>query len=124
MQAEDVDAVLRGGGDEPARKVGVDGSRADEEAPPQREPERRPHTRLQRADPLPGALEPPFDRGVEAPAAGDLEVGEARAVENPREPQLLRRRHDARERLLPEQADRRIGQGRHRAGPYRAFGDH
>ena len=113
VQAEDVDAVLGGGRDEPAREVGVDRARADEEAAAEREPERRLRARLQRADPLPRALEAALDRRVEAAAARDLEVREAGAVEDPGELELGGHRHGARERLLPEQADGRVGEGRH-----------
>ena len=121
VQAEDVDAVLRGRRDEPAREVGVDRARADEKAAAQREPERRLDARLQRADPLPGALEAALDGRVEAAAARDLEIREARAVEDLGELELGRHRHDARERLLSEQAEGRVGESRHSPGPYRAF---
>ena len=113
VEPEDVDAALGGRGDEAPDEVGVDGPRADEEAAAQGEPERRARARLQRADPLPRALEPAPHRRVEAAAAGDLEVCEAGGVENLRDPQLLRRRHPACEGLLAEEPDRRVDQGRH-----------
>ena len=117
VEPEDVDAVLGGGGDEAAREVGVDGPRADEEAAAQREPERRLDARLERADPLPRALDAALDRRVEAAAARDLEVREAGAVEDLREPQLLGGGNPPRERLLPEQADGRVGERRHAREP-------
>ena len=46
-------------------------------------------------------------------AARDLEVGEAGAVEDLGEAQLLRGRHHARERLLAEQAEGRVDERRH-----------
>ena len=46
--------------------------------------------------------------GVEDAAARDLEVGEARAVEDLRDPQHLAGRQLARERVLREQADGRV----------------
>jgi len=113
VQAEDVDPVLRRGRDEAPREIGVDRTRADEESASQREAQRRLHARLERADPLPRALDPALDGGVEAPAPGDLEVREAGAVEDLREPQLLRSRHSARQRLLSEQANRRVRERRH-----------
>jgi hypothetical protein len=108
VEAEDVDPVLRRRCDEAAREVGVDGTRADEEAATQREPERRLDARLQRADPLPRALDATLDGRVEAPAARDLEVRKAGLVEDLGEPELLRRRHPSRKRLLAEQANSRI----------------
>ncbi len=57
---------------------------------------------LKRADPLPRALDAALDRAVEAAAAGDLEVGEAGAVEDLGHAQLLGGRHRACERLLSE----------------------
>ena len=60
-----------------------------------------------------GLSTPRLTAAVEAAAAGDLEIREAGAVEDLREPELLGGRHLARERLLPEQADGRVGEGRH-----------
>ena len=113
MEPEDVDAVLGRRRDEAAGEVGVHGTRADEEAAAQREPERRLDARLERADPLPWALDAALDSRVEAAAARDLEVRETGLVEGLREPELLGRGNPAGERLLPEQADRRVGEGRH-----------
>ena len=109
VEPEDVDAVLGCGGDEAAGEVGVDGPRADEEAAAQREPERRLDARLERADPLPRALDAALDGRVEAAAARDLEVREAGLVEDLGEPKLLGGGNPPRERLLPEQANRRVG---------------
>ncbi len=109
VEPEDVDAVRGGRSDEAAGEVGVDRTRADEEAAAQREPERRLDARLEGADPLPRALDAALDRRVEAAAARDLEVREAGLVQDLREPQLLGRRDPPRERLLPEQANRRVG---------------
>ena len=100
-------------------EVGVDRARADEEAAAQRQPERRLDARLERADPLPRALDAALDRGVEAAAARDLEVREAGAVEDLCEPQQLGGGNPPGERLLAEQADRRVGERRHRAAAYR-----
>src|SRR2546425_1015301 len=56
VEAEHVYAVCGSRGDESPDEVVVDGTRADEEAAPEREAERRLHMRLQGPDPLPGAL--------------------------------------------------------------------
>src|SRR5581483_1361176 len=119
VEPEDVDPVRGRRGDEAACEVRVDRPRADEEATAEREPERRLDARLERPDPLPRALDTAPDGRVEHAAAGDLEIGEARSVEDLREPELLRRGDAARERLLSEQADRRVREGRHRTGAYR-----
>ena len=58
---------------------------------------------FERADPLPRALDAAAHGRVEDAAAGDLEVGEAGAVEDLREPQELGRRHRAR-RAAPGRA--------------------
>ena len=113
VEPEDVDAVRGRRRDEAAGEVGVDGTRADEEAAAQREAERRLDARLERADPLPRALDAALDRRVEAAAARDLEIREAGPVEDLGEPQLLGRGNASRERLLPEQANRRVGERRH-----------
>ena len=105
--------------DEAAREVGVDRPRADEETPAEREAERRLDARLERADPLPRALDAALDRRFEVPAARDLEVREPGAVEDLGEPELLRGREPPGERLLPEQADGRVGERRHAREPYR-----
>ena len=55
-----------------------DRPRADEEPAAQRDAERRRRTRVDRADPLPRALDAPPHRRVEDAAARDLEAGEAR----------------------------------------------
>ena len=69
--------------------------------------------RLQGSDPLPGALDSPADRTVEAASARHLEIGEAGLVENLADPDLLRGWQPARERLLPEQANSRVDKRRH-----------
>ena len=89
------------------------GPRADEEAAAERQRERRRRARLQRADALPRALDPAAHGAVEDAAARDLEVREAGAVEELGEAQQIRRRHQARERLLAEDADRRVDEARH-----------
>ena len=71
-----------------------------------------------------GLSTPRLTAAVEAAAAGDLEVREAGPVEDLGEPELVGGRHPARERLLAEQADGRVGEGRHVAGPYRASACH
>ena len=113
VEAEDVDAVLGRRGDEAPGEVRVDGTRADEEAPAERQAEGRLHASLEGADPLPGALDAALDGRVEAAAARDLEVGEAGAVEDLGELELVGGRHAARKRLLPEQANGRVGERRH-----------
>src|SRR5581483_9305674 len=79
----------------------------------ERERERRRRSRLEGTDPLPRTLDAAPHRVVEHTAAGHLEVGEARAVEKLREPEQVGRRHETRERLLAENADRRVDQARH-----------
>ena len=91
VEPEDVDAALGGGRDEAADEVAADGPRADEEAAAQRQRERRLRPRLQRADPLPRALDAAPDGGVEDAAARDLEVREAGAVEDLGEPEQIAR---------------------------------
>ena len=120
MEAEDVDAVRRRRGDEPADEVVVDGSRADEEAAAQSEPERRFDSRLERTDPFPRALDAASHRGVEAAPARDFEIGKPRAVERVGDPELLGGRTASRERFLSEQPYCRVGQRRHAWEPSRA----
>ena len=114
VQPEDVDPVLGGGGDEPPREVVVDRALADEELAAQGEPEGRRRARLDHADPLPRALDAALDRAVEAAPAAHFEVGESRPVEDLGEAQDLRRRDTPGKRLLPEQADGRVDECRHR----------
>ena len=113
VQPEDVDAVLGRRGDEAPHEVGADRPRADEEAAAEREPERRRRARLERADPLPGALDAAPHGRVEDAAARDLEAGEAGAVEDLGEAEDLGGRHAPRERLLREQPNGRVDQARH-----------
>src|SRR5262249_4733513 len=61
----------------------------------------------------PQALDAASDGALEAAATGDLEVREARAVEDLGNPQLLGRREAPSKRLLPEQPDGRVRQARH-----------
>ena len=68
---------------------------------------------LQRADPLPRALDAAPHGRVEDAAARDLEAGEAGAVEHLGEPQQVGGRHPPGERLLREQADGRVDEARH-----------
>src|SRR5207253_4326939 len=120
VDAEDVDAALGRARHEAAREVAADGARADEEAAADRECEWGLRARLQRADPLPRALDAAPHGVVEDAAAGDLEVRETGAVEDLGEAEELGRRHDARKRLLAEHADRRVDEPGHELGPYRA----
>ena len=113
VQAEDVDPVLGGRGDETADEVGADGARADEETAAERQPEWRRRPRLQRPDPLPGALDAAADGRVEDAAARDLEQREAGTIEHLRDPQQLPGRDLPGERLLREQANSRIDKPRH-----------
>ena len=113
VQAEDVDPVLRRRGDEAADEVGADGACADEEAAAQRQAERRRRPRLQRANPLPRALDAAADGRVEDTAAGDLEQREAGAVEHLGDPEQLAGRHAPGQRLLREQANGGVDEPRH-----------
>ena len=113
VEPEDVDPVLGRRGDEPAHEVGADRAGADEETAAERDPERRRRPRLQRADPLPGALDAAADGRVEDAAAGHLQHGEAGGVEDVRKPEQLGGRHLAGERLLREQADGGVDEARH-----------
>ena len=93
VEPEDVDAVLGRRGDEAAREVGVDRTRADEEAAAERQAERRLDARLERADPLPRALDAALD-------------GRSRSSRRPR-PRGTRSRRG--------RGSRRAGAGRRRA---------
>src|SRR5207247_337861 len=81
LEAEDVDPALGRARDETAREVAAHGTRADEEAAAQSHSERSLRPRLERANPLPRALDAAAHGGVEHASAGDLEVREPRAVE-------------------------------------------
>ena len=96
VEPEDLDAVLGRAGDEAPDDVAADGARADEEAPAQRDAERRRHARLDPADALPRALDAPAHGRVEDAAARDLEAGEPGAVEDLGDAEDLRRRQGAR----------------------------
>ena len=89
VEAEDVDAVLGRARDEAADDVAADRPRADEEAAAERDPERRRHARLDRADALPRALDAAPHGRVEDAAAGDLETREPGAVEDLRDAEDL-----------------------------------
>ena len=117
VQAEDVDPVLRRGGDEAADEVAADRARADEEAAAEREPERRRRPALERPDALPGALDAATHGGVEDAAAGDLEAREPRLVEHLGERQQLGGRDLPRERFLREQANSGVYEPRHVVEP-------
>ena len=108
VKAEDVDAVLGCAADEPRDDVRGHGSRPDEEAAAQRDPERCRRARVDRPDPLPRALEPSAHRRLERAAAGNLEVREACAVEDLRDPQNLAGWNLPRKRFLREQPDGRV----------------
>src|SRR5207244_11703314 len=77
------------------------------------ERERRLRPALQRPDPLPRALDATADRVVEDASAGDLEVGEPRAVEDLRQAKQVGRRHEPGKRLLAQDANRRVDEARH-----------
>ena len=113
VEAEDLDPALGGGGDEAADELAADRARADQEAAAQRHRERRLRPLVERANPLPGTLDPAAHRRVENTAAGDLEVREAGLVEDLGEPQQLGRRNPPGERLLAQQPDRRVDERRH-----------
>ena len=95
------------------RYLVVDGTRADEEASAKRDPQRRGHARLDRADALPRALDAPADGGIEDASAGDLEAREPCAVEDLGDAQHLGGRQLPREGLLREQPDSRVDELRH-----------
>ena len=118
VQAEDVDPALGGASDESPDEIAADGPRADEKAAAERHRERRLGAGLERANPLPRALDATLDGRVEAAAAGDLEVGESGRVEDLGQVELRRGRQHRRERLLSEQAKCRVDEGRHRRGAY------
>ena len=113
LEPEDVDPALRRARHEPAREISTDGTGADEEPSAERHSERRLGPRLERADPLPGALDSAAHRCVEDAAAGNLEVREADAVEQLGEPQEIRGRHPPCQRLLAEQPNSRVDERRH-----------
>ncbi len=116
VQPEDLDAVLGRAADEPPDDIAADGSRAHEEAPSQRDPERRRHARLDPADALPRALDTPAYRRVEDAAPRDLEAGEPGVVEDVGNAEDLRRREAPGEGLLREEPDSRVDELRHDVG--------
>ncbi len=117
VETEDVDPVLGRARDEAADDVAGDRPRADEETTAQRDAQRRGHAPLDRADPLPRALDAATHGGIEDPSAGHLETREAGLVEDLRDAEDLRRRQPACERLLREEPDRRVDELRHSEGP-------
>ena len=76
LEPEDVDPALGRARNEAAREVTAHRTRADEKSPTERHAERRLRPRLERADPLPRALDPAAHGRVEDPTARDLEVRE------------------------------------------------
>ena len=116
VQAERVDPARSGARHEAAHEIVADRPRPDEEAAAHREHERRRRPRPDRSDPLPRALDAPADGRVERPAAGDLEIGVSRTIEDLGQPQQLCGRHRPRERLLREHPDRGVDQSRHQRG--------
>ena len=116
VQTEDVDAALGGARDEATGEIAADGARADEEPAAEGERQRRLRPALQRADALPRALDAAAHGAVEHAAAGDLEVGEPGLVEDLRKPEDVGRRHASGERLLAENANRRVDKARHAGG--------
>ena len=117
VQTEHIDSARGRTLDEPAYELVRHRPGADEEPAPNGKSERRLHAGLHCADPLPWALDAPPDAGVEDTAARDLEIGEARLVENFGETQQLRSRHRSGERLLREHTDRGVDEPRHPVGP-------
>ena len=114
VQAEDVDAALGRRQDEPPDQVVGDRPRADQEPAAKRDLKRRLRAAgAKAADPLPRALDAAPHGSVEAPAARDLEGGEARAVEDLRHLEHPGRRDRAREGLLREQPDRGVDDSGH-----------
>src|SRR5207244_11414048 len=102
VQAEDVDAVFRCARDEPPREIASDRPRADEEAAAERHAERRLRPRLERPDPLPGALDPAAHRAVEDASAGNLERSEPGTVEKRCQVEEVGRRYAPGQGLLAE----------------------
>ncbi len=117
VEPEDVDPAGGGAGHEPPHEVVTDRTRSDQEPAAHGEHQRRRRARLDRPDPLPGALDALAHRRVEGAAAGDLEVGVSRPVEDLGEAQQLGGRHRRRERLLREHTNRGIDEPRHNVGP-------
>src|SRR5262249_36590826 len=108
VEPEHIDPVLGGAGDETPDDVGGDRARADEEPAAQGEPERGRRPGVDRADPLPRALDGAPHGGVEHAPAGDLEVREPGTVEDLGDPEYLPGRQLARERVLRKEADGRV----------------
>ena len=100
VQAEDVDAALGGAGHEPPGEVAVHRARADEEAPANGKGQRGLGASLESPDALPWALDAPAHGRVEDAAARDLEVRKAGPVQDLRDLEEVRRRHEPCERLL------------------------
>ena len=117
VKAEDPDSVLGRARHEPADDVAAHGARADQEAPAQRDSQRSRDARLDRADPLPRALDATAHRRVEHATARDLEAGESGSVEDLRDAKDFRRGQLPRKGLLREQPDGRVDEPGHGSGP-------
>ena len=115
VEAEDVDAVGRRAGDEAADDVVLDRMRADQEATAKCKCQRRLGAHLDRADALPGTLHAAPDRRLEAAATGDVQIGEAGAVEQLGKLVQVARGDAPGQRLLTEQANRGVYKCRHLA---------
>jgi hypothetical protein len=89
LETENIDSALGRAGHEPSSEVAADRPRADQEPASQGHPERRLRPRLERTDPLPGALDSAAHRGVEDATTGDLQVGKAGVVEKLRQPEEI-----------------------------------
>ena len=113
VQAEDVDAVVGRALDEPPDEVARHGPGADEKPSAERDPEGRGAARAKGPDPLPGTLDAPAHRRVEAAAAGHLERGEPRPVEQVGHLEELRGLHPLGQGLLREEAQARVDQRGH-----------
>src|SRR5262249_8982431 len=97
-----------GAGDEAADDVAAHGTRADEEAATERDAEGGRDAGLDRANPLPRALDAPAHCRVEDAAPRHLQTREPRPVEDLRHLEDLRGREVPGERLLREQPDGRV----------------
>ena len=113
LEPEDVDPALGRARNEASREVTAHRTGADEKSSTKRHAERRLRPRLERADPLPRALDAAAHGRVEDPTARDLEVREAGAVEQLGQAEQVGGRHPPGQRLLAEQANSRVHESRH-----------
>ena len=113
VQAEHVDPVVGRAGDEPPHDVGRDGLRADEEPAAERDAERCRRPGVDRADPLPRALDAAPHGCVEDTASRHLQAREPGAVEDLGDPEDLAGRDAPGKRLLREQPDGGVDELRH-----------